>query len=315
MQGGNAENIEDAGAGLMAVIDLGSNSFQMLLVEALNGKVIEIARFREKVQLAAGLDDEGRLQETTLCRAYQCLSRFAGEIADLDRRNVRVVGTEALRRAVNRAEFVARAQQLLGVPVTVISGEDEARLIYEGVIAGADQPDLITLVLDIGGGSTEMAVGRSGMLEAQASVALGCVDCSRRYFPKQKTSPAEFAQAVSVMQQQLALLPERIRGSYWQQAIGTSGTILAIEKTVVENGWCRRGVSRAALQQLAEQVCSGRPLMQMGLAGVPEDRADIFIAGVAIAVALFNELDLEHLKTSPYTLREGLIYAMLEEVD
>ncbi|MCF7982652.1 MAG: exopolyphosphatase, partial [Pseudomonadales bacterium] len=156
MPGNNAEKIRINSAGQIAVIDLGSNSFQMLLAEVLNGNVIEIARFREKIQLAAGLDVNCQLQDRVVFQAYQCLQHFAEHLAGIEPSNVRAVGTDALRRAVNRGQFIDMAVELLGVPVDIISGNDEAKLIYRGAIASIDQPELVNLVLDIGGGSTEL---------------------------------------------------------------------------------------------------------------------------------------------------------------
>jgi len=315
MQRAHAKNIEDPGADLMAVIDLGSNSFQLLLVVVINGKVMEVARRREQVQLAAGLDANRRLQGATLRRAYRCLEVFAGEIATVAPHNVRVVGTDALRRAVNRAEFVERAEQLLGVPVRVITGEQEARLVSRGAALGLDQPALKTLVLDIGGGSTELALGEDGAVHAQASVALGCVDYSSRFFPNQKTTAQHFAEAVRVMGEQLETLPAPIVNGDWQQAVGASGTILAIERVLATHGWCPRGISRLALRQLIERLACGQRIERIGLAGLAPDRAAIFIAGVAITQALFDHLDLEYLKTTAYALREGLVDAMLDGDD
>lgn len=310
MRGSNAERVDVDNAGLMAAIDLGSNSFQMLLAEVVGGRILEIAKFREKVQLAGGLDSGRQLQETTLRRAYQCLEKFAKEIRGLEPANIRAVGTDALRRAVNRRQFVEQAEKLLGVPVEVISGAQEAKLIYRGAAASAELPGLSSLVLDIGGGSTELAVGVGEKVGAQASLPLGCVGYSQRFFAEQKTDRQNFDRVVRLMRQTLELIPEEIRNGHWQQAIGTSGTVLAIENVLVENGWSPKGISQSGLLWLVDNICTGQPVAEIGLAGLNLDRSDIFIAGVAIMVALFQALDLKYLKTSPYSLREGLIYSM-----
>lgn len=314
MQGNNAQSIQINSVGQMAVIDLGSNSFQMLLVEVLGGRIVEIARFREKIQLAAGLDVNSNLQETVLHRAYQCLRGFAEHLVGIECSNIRIVGTDALRRAVNRKQFVDNAAGLLGAPVQIISGEEEAKLIYRGAIASVDQPELVSLVMDIGGGSTELAVGQGSDVIAQASIALGCVDYTRRFFSEQKTDQQQFLRVVRLMRQTLGLLPEEIRVGQWQQAIGTSGTIASIERVLVTNEWCPKGISKAGLMRLVSHICSGRPIDELDIKGISADRADIFIAGVAITLALFEELDLQYLKTSPQALKEGFIYAMLDDI-
>lgn len=300
-------------AGLMAVVDLGSNSFQMLFAEMLNGRVVEIARFREKVQLAGGLDAANRLEAPVLAKAYRCLQAFAEQLKGIAAENILVVGTDALRRATNQAEFLARAKQILPVPVAVISGDEEAQLIYQGVIANVEQPDLMNLVLDIGGGSTELAMGRGDALDATASIAVGCVDIKRAYFPESRTSLDQFKASVAAIVERLTQLPQHIKVGHWQQAIGTSGTILAIEQVVVENGWCPKGISRESLQQLVQRLCVDQPLAELELRGVSEDRLDIFIAGVAITYALFEALNLAYLKTSEQSLKEGLVCRLYQQ--
>lgn len=301
-----------------AAIDLGSNSFHILVAEFINGNMHPVHCWGEKIQLAEGLDQHARLGAAAKQRAFDCLTRFAEAISGVPVEQVRVVGTHALRRAEDSDEFVAQAEKLLGVSVDVISGEQEAHIIYQGVRAGKKaQGEAVaesTLVIDIGGGSTELVLGKGDEILHCTSLPMGCVSYSQRYFPEQSCTPASFAQSLQALKTDL----EPVRGMYfsqhWQQAIGTAGTALAIESVLMAQGWVSAGISRAGLEKFAALLCEGNCVTAMQLPGLARERFDIVTAGVAIMLAVFQVFDIEHLETSADSLREGLIYTLSPNV-
>lgn len=311
MQNNAARDISTENSGLMAAVDLGSNSFHLLIAELADGRLTTVQRQGEKIQLAAGLDENQCLSDQVMHRALKCLENFAEQLKGIPAESIRAVGTDALRRAANREEFMVRAAAKLGVPIKVISGEDEARLIYQGAmteIAATDEP---ILVLDIGGGSTELALGQGKKINGQASLPLGCIEYSKRFFSEQKTDRRTFDHAVSLIGRSLQQLPLPFKARSWQRVIGTSGTIQSIEKVLLANRWASRGIDRNGLNCLIDAICSGHSITQLKLHGLTRERADIFIAGVAIVAALFSELGLQQMQVSTQALKEGLIYSML----
>lgn len=310
-------NIEQAGAAqghLAAAIDLGSNSFHILVAEFADGKMLPVHCWGEKTQLADGLNEHAFLSEAAKTRARDCLRRFAEAIANVPAERVRVVGTDALRRAADSAEFVVEIERLLGAPVQVISGEQEASIIYQGVLAGkkARQQPIAepALIIDIGGGSTELVLGQGDQILASVSLPLGCVSYSQRFFPQQVSDCSTFEQSLDALRAELAPIREVYASSNWQQAVGTAGTALAIESVLLAKGWASGGIHREGLERLAGLLCQGKSLAALELPGLGEERFDIVTAGVAIMLALFQALDIDFIETSIDSLREGLVYSL-----
>ncbi|WP_460105751.1 Ppx/GppA phosphatase family protein [Pseudomonas sp. H2_G10] len=213
---------------LIAAIDLGSNSFHMVVAKAQNGEIRILERLGEKVQLAAGIDDARQLNEESMQRGLDCLKRFAQLINGMPLGAVRIVGTNALREARNRGEFIRRAEEILGHPVEVISGREEARLIYLGVSHTlADTPGK-RLVADIGGGSTEFIIGQRFEPLLRESLQMGCVSYTQRYFKDGKITPARYAQAYTAARLEIMSIEHALHRLTWDEAIGSSGTIRAI---------------------------------------------------------------------------------------
>ena len=209
---------------LIAAIDLGSNSFHMVLAKADHGEIRILERLGEKVQLAAGLDEERQLSEEAMQRGLDCLRRFGQLIQGLPQGAVRIVGTNALREARNRAEFIRRANELLGHQVEVISGREEARLIYLGVSHSiADTPGK-RLVVDIGGGSTELIVGERFEAQQLESLYMGCVSLTRQHFGGERIRESALRAADLAVRMELEPVEAAFRAADWQEAIGASGT-------------------------------------------------------------------------------------------
>ena len=222
---------------LIAAIDLGSNSFHMVVAKANQGEIRILERLGEKVQLAAGITEERQLTEESMQRGLDCLKRFAQLINGLPLGAVRIVGTNALREARNRNDFIHRAEEILGHPVEVISGREEARLIYLGVSHTlADTPGK-RLVADIGGGSTEFIIGQRFEPLLRESLQMGCVSFTQRYFRDGKVTPARYAQAYTAARLEIMSIEHALHRLKWDEAIGSSGTIRAIGVALKANGY------------------------------------------------------------------------------
>ena len=216
----------------VAAVDLGSNSFHLIVARATGSRLMVIDRLKDMVRLAAGLGDDKRLDPEVMQRALDCLGRFGQRLKELPPENVRVVGTNTLRKARNGGEFIARARQVLGHEVEIISGREEARLIYLGVSHSLEDHCDRRLVVDIGGGSTEVIIGRQFRPEHMESMYIGCVGTSRRFFGDGGITAAAMDAAVMAARREFEPLETGFRTRGWDSAIGASGTILAIQDGV-----------------------------------------------------------------------------------
>lgn len=297
-----------------AAIDLGSNSFHILVAEFINGRMQPVHCWGEKTQLADCLDEQENLSDAAKQRAFACLARFAEAIAGVPVDRVKVVGTAELRKAADGVEFVHQAEKLLGVPVAIISGDQEAHIIYQAVINGKRERNQAiaktALIIDIGGGSTELVLANPDKLIACASLPLGCVSYSQRFFPNQSSSAITFEQALHKLRAELIPFRDIYSSHNWQQGIGTAGTSLAIESVLKAKGWSDDGINREGLERLADILCQSDNVEALQLPGLSEERFDIVTAGVAIMLAIFQVFEIEHLETSSDSLREGLIYSL-----
>jgi len=296
---------------MIAAIDLGSNSFHMVLAKADHGEIRILERLGEKVQLAAGIDEQRLLSEEAMQRGLDCLRRFAQLIIGLPEGAVRIVGTNALREAHNRGEFIRRAEAILGHPVEVISGREEARLIYLGVShSSADTPGK-RLVVDIGGGSTEFIIGQRFEPLLRESLQMGCVSFSQRYFRDGKITPARYAQAYTAARLELMGIEHALQRLGWQEALGASGTIRAIGLVLKEAGQGNGTITPAGLSWLKRKVLKLGEVDKLDLPGIKPDRRSIFPAGLAIMEAISDALALQGMSHCEGALREGVLYDLL----
>ncbi|MET1079306.1 MAG: exopolyphosphatase [Pseudomonas sp.] len=296
---------------LIAAIDLGSNSFHMVLAKADHGEIRILERLGEKVQLAAGIDDQRELNEESMQRGLDCLRRFAQMIAGLPAGAVRVVGTNALREARNRAVFIRRAEAILGHPVEVISGREEARLIYLGVSHTLAQAQGKRLVADIGGGSTEFIIGQRFEPLLRESLQMGCVSYTQRYFRDGKITPARYAQAYTAARLELMGIEHGLCRLGWQESVGASGTIRAIGLVLKGAGHGNGEVNAEGVAWLKRKILKLGEVDKLDLEGIKPDRRAIFPAGLAILEAIFDALDLQQMHHSEGALREGVLYDLL----
>jgi exopolyphosphatase / guanosine-5'-triphosphate,3'-diphosphate pyrophosphatase len=296
---------------LIAAIDLGSNSFHMVLAKADHGELRILERLGDKVQLAAGIDEQRLLSEEAMQRGLDCLRRFAQLTASLPEGAVRIVGTNALREALNRGAFIRRAEEVLGHPVEVISGREEARLIYLGVSHSiADTPGR-RLVTDIGGGSTEFIIGQRFEPLLRESLQMGCVSYTQRFFKDGKITPARYAQAYTAARLEIMGIEHALRRLGWEDAVGASGTIKAIGLAIQSAGLGNGEVNTQGLAWLKRKIFKLGEVDKLDLDGIKVDRRGIFPAGLAILEAIFDACEIQRMSHSEGALREGVLYDLL----
>ena len=296
----------------MAALDLGSNSFHLIVAHETNGHLQVVDRIKEMVRLAEGLGTGNRLNEPVAQRAMDCLERFGQRLRDLHRDNVRVVGTNTLRKARNSAQFIDRAQEALGHSVEVISGREEARLIYHGVSHTLEDSDDRRLVIDIGGGSTELILGRSFQPEIMESLHIGCVGVRDQFFPDGRLSKDSLQAAINHCRQELQAVRNQYRAIGWDIAIGASGTVLAARDvlTQLENNPATV-ISSNGLKAINERMIQAGHVDSLRLPGLSEQRRTVFPGGMAVLAAAVDALRLGTLRASQGALREGLLYDLL----
>jgi len=295
---------------ILAAIDLGSNSFHLIVARIEHGEMRPVEVLAEKVQLGAGLE-RGLLGADAIQRGLDCLARFAQVLDSLAPTRVRAVGTNALRQAKNRQAFTEPASEILGSRVDVIYGREEARLVYLGVAHTLADDANSRLVIDIGGGSTEFIIGERFEPQKLESLQMGCVSFGRRCFPGDVISAENYQQAYDRARVETSHIRYRYHAAYWAECVGSSGTLNAIESIVTLNGWSDGGITRKALHKLQKKLLSFDHFENIDLEGLSENRRNVIVPGVAIASALFDILDIEHMRTSRGALREGVIYDLM----
>jgi len=298
----------------IAAVDLGSNSFHMVVAQTANGQFKIVDRVREMVRLAAGLGPDNIIDAAAMERGIETLHRFGERIRDFDSDNVRVVGTNTLRKARNGREFLARGEAALGFPIDVIAGREEARLIYLGVSHGLEDESDLRLVIDIGGGSTELILGRRFDPLLMESLHMGCVSMSGALFADGTITAQAMQRAELRAQQELGPIEAMYRDQGWQSVIGASGTNIAIRDVIVANGWSKDGITRGSLEQLRELMIGAGHIDKLTLEGLSDERRPVFAGGVAILLAIFHTLGIEHMRVSSRALREGLLYDLLGRI-
>ncbi|MFP4062537.1 MAG: exopolyphosphatase [Halochromatium sp.] len=297
-----------------AAVDLGSNSFHLLVARADGGSLQVIDRYKEMVRLGEGLtEDKGLLPEVAE-RALACLERIGQRLRGLAPANVRVVGTNTLRQLRPGIGFIEQAEAVLGHPIEVIAGREEARLVYLGVAHGLAIGDEKRLVVDIGGGSTELIVGQGFKATLRESLHMGCVSISRHYLPGDKITAKAMDRAELACALEIRPVRELFRHSGWSTATGSSGTIKAIATVIAAEGWSDDGISAAGLARLRAALIDCGKVSAFAFKGLSEERRAVFAGGVAVLRAVFQALEIERMRASDEALREGLIYEMVGRV-
>jgi len=296
---------------VIAAVDLGSNSFHMVVARRSNGEIIILDRIREMVRLGAGLDAHGRITTDAAELALACLARFRERLAALEAGQVRAVGTNTLRRARRRAGFLAQARKALGHPIEVISGVEEARLVYLGAAHSLPAQEGPRLVVDIGGGSTELIVGEGYEALRLESLYMGCVSSSERFFPGGTITAQGFRDARLFARRELEPVRKAFRRQHWEQAVGTSGTIRATGRVLRLLGTTGGEITRAGLEVLRDRLLAAGSVARHDLPSLSEQRAPVYPGGLAVLTEIFAALEIESMTPAEGALREGLLWDLV----
>jgi len=296
---------------VLAAVDLGSNSFHMVVARHSHGQLVIIDRLREMVRLGAGIDADGRLDREVVARALSCLERFGQRLREMHARDVRVVGTNALRRAHRKQAFLERARAAIGHPIQIISGMEEARLIYSGVAHTMPSGAGRRLVVDIGGGSTELIIGEELEPLELESTEMGCVTTSACFFGDGKISAKRLARARVACRQELEPIQAAFRRRGWDHAVGSSGTVRAIAEAIREIQPDAKSITPEGLERLLELLLRAGHVRDVGLAAVTDERRAVFPGGVVILAEVFDVLGCERMDVTDGAMRDGLLYDMI----
>lgn len=292
----------------LAALDLGSNSFHLLITQEIQGRIQVVDKHKEMVRLAEGLTDKGQLSKEVSERALQCLQRLAQRLRSIDPNNLRIVGTNTLRQLESSSSFLAEAERILGRPIEIISGREEARLIYLGVCHGMGDNRTQELVIDIGGGSTELIIGQNFTPTALESLHMGCVSMTRKHFQPGADLTEAFQRAVNDALIELEPVTQTYLERGWEHVIGASGTINSVASVQTALGLGTQ-ITADTLKHIQQTI-----LEQQGtrsLPGLSEERSDVFAAGLSILTALFQAFHIQTMEAAQSALREGVIYDLL----
>ena len=297
----------------VAAVDLGSNSFHLIIARFLDLEFQVIDRVREQVMLADGLDADDRLTDAAQDRALACLSRIGERLGSIPSVRVRAVGTNTLRRARNADQFRFRAQAALGHPIEIVSGQEEARLIYLGV--AHDQFSTATrLLADIGGGSTEILLGQGYEVLRAHSLFMGCVNYSKRFFPDGVLRKDGFRKAEIAAGLELRAIQHDLRRMGWERCLGSSGTINAVREVIRAAGWTDGAITRPAMKKLRRVMIDAGTVDRLRLQGLKSERAPVFAGGLAILRAIFRSLEIDAMHVASGALREGVLHDLVGRI-
>lgn len=301
---------------LLAAVDLGSNSFRLEIGRVDHGQIRRTEYLKETVRQGNGLDKDRNLTAEAMQRGWDALARFGERLAGFKRAQVRAVATQTLREARNRDEFLLRARTILGFSIDVIPGREEARLIYQGVAHMLPHNDASDrerrLVVDIGGRSTEMIIGRAYEAQVMESYRVGSVAWSMKHFPQGLFTPAAFREAEIAAK---AVLDDAL-GNYgadqWDVAYGASGTIGAVSDVLVAAGAAPGAVTREGLDWLLDRLLKAGSVEKLRIEGMREDRKAVIGGGISVLRAVFDLLDIREMKVAQGALRHGVLYELLD---
>ena len=299
----------------LAAVDLGSNSFHLQIGRVVGAQIYPLDAVREVVRLGAGLTAEKRIDRATQAAALEALAKFAERLRGFPRQAVRAVGTNALRVAKNSSAFLREARAVLGFPIEVISGREEARLIYLGVSHSLPAAAHRRLVVDVGGGSTELIIGTGFEPQLTESLYMGCVSYSLKYFPGGEVTKGAMKAAELAARQELAGIVRTYRAAGWDEAVASSGTARSIENILRENGFAAEGLTREGLEKLRSLLIKNEKADPDKIAGLRPNRAAVLPGGLAILGAALDELAIDQMRVSEGALRHGVLYDLLGRVE
>lgn len=296
---------------LLAAVDLGSNSFHMVVARYVLGQLRIVDRIKENVRLAEGLDDDGGLQQDALDRALDCLSRFGQRLSTIPPQRVRAIATNTVRKLRLPYNFLLPAEHSLGHEIDVVAGREEARLIYLGVAHGQPPRGKRRLVIDIGGGSTEFIIGEGFDPLERESLQMGCIATTRRFFADGKLSKKRWKDAQTEITAEFQQFLSTYRELGWQESFGSSGTIKAIGEIAQAMKLTRGAITDAALEAIRDKLLDFDRIADIKLPGLSGDRRPVIAGGLLILDAAFAELGIKRMQVSQDALREGALYDMI----
>lgn len=297
---------------MLAAIDLGSNSFHMVVARYTLGQLRIVDRLRETVRLAEGLEGKGGLNVEVKQRALDCLARFGQRIRDIPPQRVRAVATNTVRQLAQPQSFLVPAETSLGHAIEVVSGREEARLVYLGVAhAQPPKPQQLRLVIDIGGGSTECIIGSGFDAIERESLQVGCVASTRRFFGNGKLSKKRWREALTEVAAEFQQFTVAYRTLGWHEALGSSGTNKAIGDICAAMKLTKGAVTAEALPIVRDRLLQAERIQDIDLPGLSDERRPIIAGGLLVLEAAFEVLGLQRMAVSKAALREGVLYDML----
>jgi exopolyphosphatase/guanosine-5'-triphosphate,3'-diphosphate pyrophosphatase len=295
----------------LGAVDLGSNSFHLEIGRVVDDQIYPLDSLKETVRLASGLTRDKLLDDLAQQRAIAALRKFAERLRGMPPESVRIVGTNALRVAKNAQPFLRRAEEVLGFPIEVIPGREEARLIYLGVVHSLPLATHNRLVIDIGGGSTEFIIGNKMRAKAMESLYMGCVSFTARFFGEQRIEKKTLKQAELAAREQVQTIAARFEKEGWKEVVGSSGTARSIAEILQKNGQSARGITAAGLAWLREQLLAAGDFRKLSILGLREDRVPVVAGGVAIMSGIFDELTIREMTVADGALRQGVLWDLL----
>lgn len=299
-------------AGPVAAVDLGSNSFHMVIARVIDGHLKVVDRMRERVQLASGLDAEGNLAPQAEARALACLERFGQRLAGMPKESIRAVGTNTFRRAKGRKALLKRCETVLGHDIDVLPGSEEARILFRGVAHDLPSIEGKRLVVDIGGGSTECILGVGEEAQRMDSLQMGCVTFSERFFPDGKITRERFRRASLSARLELEPVERIYRRSGFAEAVGSSGTVNAIDAMLRAQNPASLGLTLSGLKLLRDAAIERGHIDKLELPGLQPERRSVIMGGLAILHAVFKAIDIDRpMRASRSALREGLLLELV----
>jgi exopolyphosphatase / guanosine-5'-triphosphate,3'-diphosphate pyrophosphatase len=298
-------------ASMLAVVDMGSNSFRLEIGRVEGHQIFRLDTFRETLRLGAGLDANGRLTADAQRAAIACLARFGERLRGFPPSSVRVVATNTLRVAANAATFLARAEKALGFPIDIITGHEEARLIYVGVAHVLPASEDPRLVVDIGGGSTEFVIGKGLEPRALESLKIGCVGMTQRFFPDGRLDATAFAAAETHARAEIEAIARDFSRGAWVSAYASSGTALALAEILEQNGLSAAGITRDGLARLKKRMFAAGHISRLALTALKPQRAPVLAGGLAVMASAMKELDIDRINPVGGALRLGALYDLL----
>lgn len=297
---------------LLAAVDLGSNSFRLEIGRYDSGHIERVEYLKEVVRQGSGLDEEKNLSLAAMERGWECLARFAERLHGFKKNQVRAVATQTLREARNRDVFLRKAQQILGFAIDVISGHEEARLIYQGVSHLLPQSEERRLVIDIGGRSTEVILGQGYAPLRMESYRLGSVAWSTRYFPRNQFTAPMLRTAVIAAKAVLDEALETFPRAEWQVAYGSSGTMGAVADILATHGFPAGMITKPGLDWMTERMLRAGNVDELRLDGLKEDRRPVLAGGISVLHALFELFEMDAILRAEGALRQGALYDLID---